>query len=62
MSTHNICFHGEIERTVILGYPLLWIHAVALISVVNRFDYVFAENGLVAFKDGVQIGQQVCTM
>lgn len=27
-------------------------------DVVERFDYVFAENGLVAYKDGVQIGQQ----
>lgn len=27
-------------------------------DVVHKFDYVFAENGLVAFKDGVQIGQQ----
>ena len=25
----------------------------------KRFDYCFAENGLVAYKDGVQIGQQV---
>ena len=30
-----------------------------LLSVVKRFDYCFSENGLVAFKDGVQIGQQV---
>ena len=26
---------------------------------VDKFDYVFAENGLVAYKDGKQIGQQV---
>ena len=30
-----------------------------ILSVVKRFDYCFSENGLVAFKDGVQIGQQV---
>lgn len=27
-------------------------------NVVNEWDYVFSENGLVAFKDGVKIGQQ----
>ncbi|XP_052769310.1 uncharacterized protein LOC128209345 [Mya arenaria] len=27
-------------------------------DVIHHFDYVFAENGLVAYKDGVQIGQQ----
>ncbi|KAK3602588.1 hypothetical protein CHS0354_020652 [Potamilus streckersoni] len=27
-------------------------------DVIKSFDYVFAENGLVAFKDGVQVGQQ----
>lgn len=25
-----------------------------------QFDYVFAENGLVAFKDGVEFKRQVC--
>ncbi|KAL4239943.1 Phosphomannomutase 2 [Mactra antiquata] len=27
-------------------------------DVIDKFDYVFAENGLVAYKDGKQIGQQ----
>ncbi|XP_045214571.1 phosphomannomutase 1-like isoform X2 [Mercenaria mercenaria] len=27
-------------------------------DVIDKFDYVFAENGLVAFKDGKQIGQE----
>lgn len=34
-----------------------WIH-----SVLNKFDYVFAENGLVAYKNGILIGQMVCTI
>lgn len=27
---------------------------------VAQFDYVFAENGLVAFKDGIEFKKQVC--
>lgn len=27
-------------------------------DIVDRFDYVFAENGLIAFKNGVQLGKQ----
>ena len=30
------------------------------VSVTQMFDYVFPENGLVAFKDGKEIGRQVC--
>ena len=28
-------------------------------TVVHEYDYVFAENGLVAYKEGKQIGQEV---
>jgi len=31
-------------------------------DVLNKFDYVFAENGLVAYKNGILIGQMVCTI
>ena len=43
----------------IVGNHMLRLIYGFLLSVVKRFDYCFSENGLVAFKDGVQIGQQV---
>ena len=35
---------------------------VFIIVVVKKFDYVFAENGLVAFKNGELIEKQVITI
>ena len=34
MSTHNVCFHGEIRR-ILCGYPLL---SIAMISVQPDLD------------------------
>ena len=37
---------------------LMWV-VVFFFTVVHEYDYVFAENGLVAYKEGKQIGQEV---
>ena len=47
MSTHNICFHGEI-RKILCGYPLLTVamrflhkHAAVLLELLRIHDWTY---------------------
>ncbi|THG10811.1 hypothetical protein TEA_002094 [Camellia sinensis var. sinensis] len=48
-------------RSNIVVHCLTFYSMFAICAVINDYDYVFAENGLVAYKDGKLIGTQVVT-
>lgn len=50
------CLWIQITYTDYMDYSLIISLSV---SVIHKFDYVFSENGLVAYKAGALIGQQV---
>lgn len=41
---------------MILSSPILWVFSL---SVIHKFDYVFAENGTVQYKDGILLSKHV---
>ncbi|XP_073126522.1 phosphomannomutase [Henckelia pumila] len=61
-TTKMIEFMRELRKVVTIGVvggsDLIKISEQLGQTVINDYDYVFAENGLVAYKDGILIGTQ----
>ena len=64
----TVCHGSTIENVAVSIYRFVStrkkiryhkIHIFTFFAGVMKFDYVFAENGLVAFKKGEEIGKEV---